>query len=380
VSWTPGMRRQSRIGLLGQLLREPPGSIYSRAKPSFALARVPLKHGWHTHVAPCRTAVFGCIEAPPSSSRLTAAFAPQLLLPTCHAISASPPSRGSRELTVRGSFELIASGRHLHTSSLCMSSPCMVILLLPVAGPILASALPRRRSLYNCPCQGTAVRDLVALRASRSQATTPHLHTRTPKPRAFLVRIVMLLTCLNPPCSLRAVCRHLGPAPALSRLHRLHRARHRAVEPRCAATSACPASAPVSSARSALAFALAPPLLAPTPVPACAAHFHALCRGPLLCCHQPHLLVPTPSPDAAPQRASLPRRAIRAAASFRALHRSLTQLRAAPGAALAHFRSAAARVPEPAPHLRWLPPPAALALLACSCRANRSPAPELGAA
>jgi hypothetical protein len=42
----------------------------------------PLKHGRHTRVAPCRTAVLGCIEAPPSSSGLTAAFAPQLLLPT----------------------------------------------------------------------------------------------------------------------------------------------------------------------------------------------------------------------------------------------------------------------------------------------------------
>jgi hypothetical protein len=324
--------------------------------------------------------VFGCIKAPPSSSRLTAAFAPQLLLPTCHAISASPPSRGSRELAVRGSSELIASGRHLHTSSLCTSSPYMVILLLPVAGPVLASALPRRRSLRDRPCQGTAVRDLVALRASRSQATTPHLHTRTPEPRAFLVRIALLLTRLNPPCSLRAVCRRLGPAPALARLHRLHHAHHRAAEPRCAATSACPASAPVSSARSALAFALAPPLLAPTPVSARAAHFHALCRclGPLLCHHQPHLLDPAPSPDVAPQRASLLCRAIRAAASFRALHRSLTQLRAAPGAAPAHFRSAAAHVPEPAPRLRWLPPPAARALLACSRRA--APAPTRRAA
>jgi hypothetical protein len=158
VWWTPGTRRHC----------EPPGSNCSRAKPSFAYARVPLKHGRHTRVAPCRTAVFGCIKAPPSSSRLTTAFAPQLLLPTCRAISASPPPRGSRELAVRGSSELIASGRHLHTSSLCTSSPCMVILLPPIAGPALASALPRRRSLRNRPCQGTAVRDPVALRASRS--------------------------------------------------------------------------------------------------------------------------------------------------------------------------------------------------------------------
>jgi hypothetical protein len=36
------MRRQSRIGSLGQLLREPPGSICSRAKPSFAPASLAL--------------------------------------------------------------------------------------------------------------------------------------------------------------------------------------------------------------------------------------------------------------------------------------------------------------------------------------------------
>jgi hypothetical protein len=103
----------------------------------------------------------------------------QLLLPTCRAISASPPLLGLREPTVRGSSELTASGRHLHTSLLCTSSPCMVILFPPVVGPTLASALPRRRSLRDRPCQGTAVRNLVALRASRSRAATPHLRPRT---------------------------------------------------------------------------------------------------------------------------------------------------------------------------------------------------------
>jgi hypothetical protein len=80
---------------------------------------------------------------------------------------------------VRGSSELTATGHHLHTSPLCTSSPCIVILLPPVAEPALASALPRRRSLRDRPCQGTAVRDLVALRASRSRATTLQLHPHT---------------------------------------------------------------------------------------------------------------------------------------------------------------------------------------------------------
>jgi hypothetical protein len=145
--------------------------------------------------------VLGCIEAPPSSSRLTAAFAPQLLLPTCRAISASPLPRGSRELAVHGSSELTASGRYLPTSSLCTSSSCMVILLPPVVEPALASALPRRRSLRDRPCQGTAVRDLVAFRASRSRAATPLLRPRTSEPRASLARIALLLSRLKPPCT-----------------------------------------------------------------------------------------------------------------------------------------------------------------------------------
>jgi hypothetical protein len=90
----------------------------------------------------------------------------------------------------------------LHTSSLCTSSPCMVILLPPVAEPALASALPRRRSLGNRPCQGTAVRDLVVLRASRSRAATLQLH---PHASALLA-----LRATTPP---RACLRHsLGTA------------------------------------------------------------------------------------------------------------------------------------------------------------------------
>jgi hypothetical protein len=102
---------------------------------------------------------------------------------------------------VRGSSELTASGHHLHTSSLCTSSPCMIILLSPVVRPALTSALPRRRSLRDRPCQGTVVRDLLALRVGLSQSATPHFRPRTPEPRAFLARITLLLTRLKPPCT-----------------------------------------------------------------------------------------------------------------------------------------------------------------------------------
>jgi hypothetical protein len=47
----------------------------------------------------------------------------------------------------------------------CTLSPCTA---LPTAGLALASALPRRRSLRGRPCQVTAMRYLVSLRASRS--------------------------------------------------------------------------------------------------------------------------------------------------------------------------------------------------------------------
>jgi hypothetical protein len=157
MSWTPGTRRWSRMGSLGQLLRRPPGSIRSRAKLSFAPAslafnlfarslllciRTCLRERTKPAVSPAsrvglasRCSCFDlrtdkgsspCVS-PPSSSRLIAAFAPQLLLLTCRTISTSLPPRGSRELT--------ASGRHLHASLLCTSLPCMVILLPLVVRP-----------------------------------------------------------------------------------------------------------------------------------------------------------------------------------------------------------------------------------------------------
>jgi hypothetical protein len=101
---------------------------------------------------------------------------------------------------VRGSSELTATGRHLHASLPCTSSPCMIILLPPIAEPALASALPRRRSLRDRPSQGTAVRDLVALRVGLSRSATPHFRPRTSEPRASLARIALLLTRLKTPC------------------------------------------------------------------------------------------------------------------------------------------------------------------------------------
>jgi hypothetical protein len=85
------------------------------------------------------------------------------------------------------------------TPPLCTLLPC--IALSPVAGPALASALPRRRPLCDRPCQGTAVCDLVALRASLSRTATRHLRPRTSEPRASLACIALLLSHLKPPCT-----------------------------------------------------------------------------------------------------------------------------------------------------------------------------------
>jgi hypothetical protein len=122
---------------------------------------------------------------------------------------------------VRGSSELTASNRHLHTSLLCTSSSCMVILLPPVVGPVLASALPRRRSLRDRPCQGTAVRDLVALHVCRSRAATPHLRPRTSEPRASMARIALLLSRLKPPCTSLLAPGRSPPLKSCSCIHML---------------------------------------------------------------------------------------------------------------------------------------------------------------
>jgi hypothetical protein len=170
--------------------------------------------------------MLGCIEAPPSLSRLTAAFAPQLLRPTCRALSASPPPRGSRfartwpppnsprAVRSNAGFRPLPSsrrplmpitrdppahqlGRGLSSPSgntvmrctppLCTSLPCIALPPSSVVGHALASALPRRRSLRGRPCQGTAVCSLAALRAGLPRAATLQLHPRIsalPAPRA----------------------------------------------------------------------------------------------------------------------------------------------------------------------------------------------------
>jgi hypothetical protein len=64
-----------------------------RTRTALLLPQPP--HGWRELVMP------GCTASPPSSSHPTAAFASQLLLPTCRAITAPPPPRGSRSACIR---------------------------------------------------------------------------------------------------------------------------------------------------------------------------------------------------------------------------------------------------------------------------------------
>jgi hypothetical protein len=208
-----GMKRQSRIGSLRQLHREPSGSICLRAKPSFAHARVPLKHGRHTRVAFCRTAVFGCIEAPPSSP---------------HPVATSIHHRSARRCPTWLFFLL-------QLLSLHSPRPCRV------AGPSVTT-------LAKVPPCATS------LPFVRVGPESPHLTSIRARPNR--ARSWSALRCYSRiwirPARFGPFASAWGPTPALARLHLLHRARHRAAEPRCAATSACPASAPVFNVRSSL--------------------------------------------------------------------------------------------------------------------------------
>jgi hypothetical protein len=133
----------------------------------------------------------GCTASLLSSSRPTTAFAPRLLFLIRHAILTPSPSRGLWSTCIRAvpsvALSSTASDQCIaHQLGRGPSSFCMVILLPPVVEPVLASALPRRRSLRGRPCQGTAVRDLVALCAGLSRAATLQLHPRIsalPTPR-----------------------------------------------------------------------------------------------------------------------------------------------------------------------------------------------------
>jgi hypothetical protein len=86
----------------------------------------------------------GCTASPPSSSRLTAAFASQLLLPACRAITTPPPPRGPWSVCIRAvpsaTFSLTASDV-LHAWPRCSR-----------ADP-LAARTARRRPARRCPAQ-----------------------------------------------------------------------------------------------------------------------------------------------------------------------------------------------------------------------------------
>jgi hypothetical protein len=221
MSWAPGTKRQSRIGSLGQLRREPPGSICSRAKPSFAPASLALNLFARSLLLCIRTCLrerakpavspasrvrpvshCSCFDLrtdkesspcvpPPSSSRLTAAFAPQLLFPTCRAISASPsgsPCHKRSRITIRGLSRPTSSTRHGRT--LEGSPGCHAVCRQAAAEPI--SAAP----LLPCACFcRTHIRCLLLLFLliswirTRPGLVAPQLHPCTPVPRASLDRV-----------------------------------------------------------------------------------------------------------------------------------------------------------------------------------------------
>jgi hypothetical protein len=185
----------------------------------------------------------------------------------------------------------------------------MVILLPPVAEPALASALPRRRSLRDRPCQGTTVRDLVALRAGLSRAATLHLRPRTPEPRASLARIALLLTRLKPPCTSLLAPGRSPPLESCSCTHTLtppasapcllQPCRVVPTHPRSSAHSAPPRTCCSTRAPASPAFA---PTLA-TPEPTRCFHCAAL---QLLFAQRPRASAVASPAQSAPSRSALP--------------------------------------------------------------------------
>jgi hypothetical protein len=215
-----------------------------------------------------------------------------------------------------------------YTLSSCTPLPCTLLpcTALPTAGFALASALPRRRSLRGRPRQVTAVRNLVALRASRSRAATPHLHPRTPEPRASLARIALLLTRLNTPCA---------PLLAPGRSHPLGSCS-------CAHTPTPPVSAPCLLQRLFLPSSRAHPV--PGPAHACSRIARARSEPQThACTHRqlPRVTARTLAPPARRRPRSAP--ALLANRSSPALARS----RVPPGAAGAPFHPRACLLRPP---------------------------------
>jgi hypothetical protein len=120
--------------------------------------------------------VFGCIEAPPSSSRLTAAFAPQLLLPTCRAISVSPPPRGLRHACIRITPSAAVRARPPPFST--SSSQCR--LTSSVASSSTISDVLHARLHCFSPCGSAPSRRAAASRALSSAPASPTTSSTPP--------------------------------------------------------------------------------------------------------------------------------------------------------------------------------------------------------
>jgi hypothetical protein len=152
---------------------------------------------------PERVAVLGCTEAPPSSSRLTVAFAPQLLPPTCRAISASPPPRGSRPACIRITPSAAVRARPPPFST--SNSQCRLT-------SSAASSSTVSDVLHAWPCRSrakplaAAARHAVVLHVAQLLLLFLLLDTRSPRP------------CRITPAHARTAC---ASAPRLPRHHAL---------------------------------------------------------------------------------------------------------------------------------------------------------------
>jgi hypothetical protein len=273
--------------------------------------------------------VLGCIEVPPSSSRPTAAFAPQLLLPTCRAISASPPPLGSRSArtwpppnssrAVRSAAELhpLPSPRRPPTfstrdSTAPWAAPPRIIVLQHLLYCVRPSCTPIRSWPERVQRRHRYALDAVVLHAvalhsssfsccrSRTHLGLAASHLYMSEPRASLTRSHFAgLASLLPRLAFRRTpwlhprYGHYVPASAHARLYVVVLLGHLSSRTAPARTARVPLTPPVRAAKScAYTHACSAPRCSCAPFAACCPH-SSTCRAHSSTCRARQSRAPT---------------------------------------------------------------------------------------
>jgi hypothetical protein len=181
MSWIPGTKRQSRIGLLGQLLREPPGSICSRAKSSFAPASLALNLLARSLLPCIRTRL---------RKRIESAVSPASRVGPASRCSCFDLCMGEGSLSCLAAPWLLRAhqaqpSRSFHSFSFRFAMPHLHLRLredrgLPVLGPCLSLPSPRRppTSITRDPAASVRIRPQSSYCSSSCTACDLPAHRR----------------------------------------------------------------------------------------------------------------------------------------------------------------------------------------------------------